>query len=127
MAQLQETGLCNCPTANGTLSIPMGMTGGGVQLGLEVDGLVQLGLESGVVPGLALPGYMVGQLAPETGVALPGYMVGQLAPEIGVALPSYMVGQLAPEIGVALPGYMVGQLEHNFFLVPGPFYAGKSL
>ena len=45
----------------------------------------------------------------------------------GVALPGYMVGQLAPEIGVALPCYIVGQLEHDFFLVPGPFYAGKSL
>ena len=84
---------------------------GVVQLGLGVDGLGQLGLEPGVGPG----------------VALPGYMVGQLVPEIGVVLPGYMVGQLAPEIRVALPGYMVEQLEHNFFLVPGPFYAGKSL
>ena len=89
----------------------MGMTGGVVRLRLGVNGLVQLGLEPGVVPG----------------VALPGYMVGQLVPEIGVVLAGFLVGQLSPEIGVALPGYMVGQLEHDFFLVPGPFYAGKSL
>ena len=76
-----------------------------------VDGLVRLGLEPGVVPG----------------VALPGYRVGQLVPVIGVALPGYMVGQLVPEIGVALPGYMMGQLEHDFFLVSGPFYTSKSL
>ena len=47
-------------------------------LGLGVDGLVQLELEPRMVPGVAFPGSMVGQLAPEIGVAFPGYMVGQL-------------------------------------------------
>ena len=61
------------------------------------------------------------------GVVLSGYMVGQLVPEIGVASLGYMVGQLAPEIWVMLPGYMVEQFEYDFFLVPGPFYTGKSL
>ena len=63
-----------------------------VQLGLGVDGLVQLGLEPGVVQGAVFPGYMVGQLEPEIGVVFPGYMVGQLEAEIGVAFPGYMVG-----------------------------------
>ena len=100
---------------------------GVVWLGLGVDGLVQLGLEPGVVPGVAFPGYMVGQFEPEIGVAFPHYIVGQLEPEIGVVFPDYMVGQFEPEIGVVFPDYMVGQLEHNSFLVPSPFYAGNGL
>ena len=79
------------------------------------EGVVQLGLEPGVVPGIVFPCYMVGQLEPEIGV--------------GVALPAYMVGQLEPEIriGIAFPAYMVGQLQHDLFLVASPFYAGNCL
>ena len=48
---------------------------GVVQLGLGVAGLVQVGLEPGVVQWVAFPSYMVGQLEPEIGVAFPGYLV----------------------------------------------------
>ena len=69
-------------------------------LGLGIAGLVQVGLEPGVVQGIAFPGYMVGQLEPEIEFGFPGYMVGQPEPEIRVAFPGYMVGQLEPEIGL---------------------------